>query len=94
MELGVDVSQNGRSNLGLQNQSVIPHEVQATRRIWCLIFPTTPQAKKNYWLGGFRLLAATHPKARLAGWSLSERLNMNDLRQVAVPGFLCTAFLT
>jgi len=48
---------------------IAPHmKLQAAREIFGADFlPRRKQKKKNYWLGGFRLLACNAPKARLAG---------------------------
>ncbi|WP_312224712.1 glycosyltransferase family 9 protein [Stutzerimonas nitrititolerans] len=56
-----------------------------------LIFPTTPQPKKNYWMAGFRWLANALQKK---GWRV-EFVCMPDEREEvlkAVPGFQVRSF--
>ncbi|WOD12211.1 glycosyltransferase family 9 protein [Pseudomonas sp. NyZ704] len=56
-----------------------------------LVFPTTPQAKKNYWLSGFRVLARTLQRR---GWQV-EFVCMpaeHERIQSALPGFQVSSF--
>lgn len=56
-----------------------------------LIFPTSPQPKKNYWLVGFRWLARA---LRKKGWSVEFVCMPNELERLikAFPGFQIRSF--
>ncbi len=66
-----------------------PDEKKADRLV--LIFPTTPQSKKNYWLAGFKLLGRA---IRRRGWRV-EFVGMPREQQVleaALSGFKVNSF--
>tara|TARA_R110000822_G_scaffold8704_16_gene34255 strand:+ start:3011 stop:4042 length:1032 start_codon:yes stop_codon:yes gene_type:complete len=70
---------------------MLSHEVQGSQGDLVLIFPTTPQAKKNYWLGGFRLLATA---LRRRGWRVEFVCMPSEHQALAarLPGFLVHSF--
>lgn len=70
---------------------ILSCEVQAGEGDLVLIFPTTPQARKNYWLFGFRLLAQ---KLRKRGWRVEFVCMPSEHEAFAerLPGFLVHSF--